>query len=52
MFRLLIKNHIFTFLSFCLSKLIKYEIEFDNVSIEELQQENVVFALPLDSAVI
>ena len=50
MFRLLIKNHIFTFLSFCLSKLIKYEIEFDNVSIEELQQENVVFALPLDSA--
>ena len=50
MFRLLIKNHIFSFLSFCLGKLIKYEIEFDNVSKEDLLQENVVFALPLDSA--
>ena len=45
MFRLLIQHYIFTFLSFCLSKVIKFEIEFENISEEDLKGEDVVFAL-------
>ena len=50
MFRLLIQHYIFTFLSFCLSKVIKFEIEFENISKEDLKGEDVVFALSTDSA--
>ena len=37
MFRLLIQHYIFTFLSFCLSKVIKFEIEFENIAKEDLK---------------
>ena len=49
MFRLLIQHYIFTFLSFCLSKVIKFEIEFENIAKEDLKGEDVVFALSTDS---
>ena len=50
MFRLLINNRIFSFLSYFLKIIIKYEIELDDVSQEELKDKNIVFALPVDSA--
>ena len=50
MFRVLTKNRIFTILSLCLSKIIKFEIELENISIEDLKNENTVFALSVDSA--
>jgi len=50
MFRVLTRNRIFKLLSLCLSKLIKFEIELENISKEDLRGENTVFALPIDSA--
>ncbi len=50
MFRVLSKNRIFVILSLCLSKIIKFEIELENISDEDLKDENIVFALPIDSA--
>jgi len=50
MFRVLTRNHIFKLLSLCLSKLIKFEIELENISKEDLKGENTIFALPVDSA--
>jgi len=50
MFRVLTKNRIFVILSLCLSKIIKFEIELENISEEDLKDENIVFALPVDSA--
>ena len=50
MFRVLTKNRIFVILSLCLSKIIKFEIELENISDEDLKDENIVFALPVDSA--
>ncbi len=50
MFRVLTRNRIFKILSLCLSKLIKFEIELENISKEDLRDENTVFALPIDSA--
>ena len=50
MFRVLSKNRIFVILSLCLSKIIKFEIELENISDEDLKDENIVFALPVDSA--
>ena len=50
MFRVLTKNRIFTILSLCLGKIIKFEIELENISDEDLKDENIVFALPVDSA--
>ena len=49
MFRLLINNRIFSFLSYFLKIIIKYEIELDDVSQVELKDKNIVFALPVDS---
>jgi len=50
MFRVLTKNRIFVILSLCLSKIIKFEIELDNISDEDLKDEHIIFALPTDSA--
>ena len=50
MFRVLTKNRIFVILSLCLSKIIKFEIELENISDEDLKDEHIIFALPTDSA--
>ena len=50
MFRVLTKNRIFVILSLCLSKIIKFEIELENITDEDLKDDNIVFALPVDSA--
>ena len=50
MFRVLTKNRIFIILSLCLSKIIKFEIELENISKDDLKDESTVFALPVDSA--
>ena len=50
MFRVLTKNRIFVILSLCLSKIIKFEIELENITDDDLKDENTVFALPVDSA--
>ena len=50
MFRVLTKNRIFMILSLCLSKIIKFEIELENISKEDLKDRNTIFALPEDSA--
>ena len=50
MFKILTRNRIFTVLSLCLSKIIKFEIELENISDEDLKDENIIFALPVDSA--
>ena len=50
MFRVLTRNRIFKVLGLCLSKIIKFEIELENISKEDLKDENIIFALPVDSA--
>ena len=50
MFRVLTKNRIFVILSLCLSKIIKFEVELENITDEDLKDDNIVFALPVDSA--